>query len=194
MLDRHAFFHAQPLHQPRNPLGPENPHQIVFEREIEARRARIPLAARAAAQLVVDAARLVALGPDDVESALPDDAVVLGVGLLLEFLVAPLVIGARDAVEALEMEEIHELVVVDELLLALGQPLGNLIGQRPLAGHEFGVAAEENIRPAAGHVRRNRDRGLAPGLRDDLGLLRVILRVQDDVLDAAAPEQPRQPL
>src|SRR6185437_5107296 len=47
----------------------EDAHQIVFEREVEARRAGIALAAGAAAQLVVDAARLVALGRDDVQPA-----------------------------------------------------------------------------------------------------------------------------
>ena len=52
----------------------EDAHQVVFEREIEAARARIALATRAAAQLVVDAARLVALGADDVQAARLHDA------------------------------------------------------------------------------------------------------------------------
>ena len=48
--------------RPGDAVGPEDAHQVVFERQIEARRAGVALAAGAAAQLVVDAARLVALG------------------------------------------------------------------------------------------------------------------------------------
>ena len=92
------------------------------------------------------------------------------------------------------MEEVDELVVVDELLLALGQLLGDLVGERLLARHELGVAAEQDVGAAARHVGGDRDRALAAGLRDDLGFLRVVLRVQHDVLDAAQLEQLRQPL
>ena len=69
VLDRHALFHPQALHQARDPVRPEDPHQVVFERQVEARRARVALAPGAAAQLVVDAPRLVALGADDVQAA-----------------------------------------------------------------------------------------------------------------------------
>ena len=69
-LDHLAFLHAGHLQQP---LGAhriaEDAHQVVFHRQVEAARARIALAARAAAQLIVDAARLVALGADDVQAA-----------------------------------------------------------------------------------------------------------------------------
>ena len=59
----------QPVHQLRDALGAEQPHQVVFERQEEVRRARIALAAGAAAQLAVDAPRLVPLGADDVQAA-----------------------------------------------------------------------------------------------------------------------------
>ena len=36
VLDRHALFHAQALHQAGDAIGSEDPHQIVFERQIEA--------------------------------------------------------------------------------------------------------------------------------------------------------------
>ena len=81
VLDRHAFFHAEALHQPGDAVRAEDAHQVVFEREIEPRGAGIALTAGAAAQLVVDAARLVPLGADDVQAAEPDDFLVLGVGL-----------------------------------------------------------------------------------------------------------------
>ena len=69
VLDLLALLHAQRLHQPGDALGAEDAHQVVLERQVEARGARVALAAGAAAQLVVDAARLVALGAEDVEAA-----------------------------------------------------------------------------------------------------------------------------
>ena len=72
-LDRHAFFHAKPLQQVRHPLLGEDAHQVVFEREIETRGTRIALAAGASAKLVVDAARFVALGAENVQAAGRDD-------------------------------------------------------------------------------------------------------------------------
>ena len=83
VLDRDAFFHAEPLHQAGDAVRPEDAHQVVFERQVEARRAGIALAAGAAAQLVVDAPRLVTLGAEDVEAAERDHLLVLGLGLPL---------------------------------------------------------------------------------------------------------------
>src|SRR6266542_2529305 len=78
-----------------------------------------------------------------------DDFVVLDVGRFLVGGEDALVLGALDAVEAVEMEEVDELRIVHELLLPLGQPLDDLIGQRLLARHELGVAAEQNVGAAA---------------------------------------------
>ena len=63
--------------RPEMPLAAEDPHQVVLEGQVEARRARVALAAGAAAELVVDAAGLVALGADDVQAAEGDDLLVL---------------------------------------------------------------------------------------------------------------------
>ena len=79
-LDGHAFFHAQPLQQRADPLAREDAHEVVFEREEEARRAGVALAAGAAAELVVDAAGLVAFGAEDVKAAGRDDLIVFGFG------------------------------------------------------------------------------------------------------------------
>ena len=68
-LDGNAFFHAQPLQQVRDPLLGEDAHQVIFEREVEARGAGIALAAGASAKLVVDAARLVTFGAEDEQAA-----------------------------------------------------------------------------------------------------------------------------
>ena len=99
VLDRHAFFHAETLHQAGDAVGAEDAHQIVFEREVEPRRAGIALTAGAAAQLVVDAPRLVPLGGDDVQAAGVDDLVVLAIGLALERVGDALVGLARHAIE-----------------------------------------------------------------------------------------------
>ena len=64
-----ALLGAHPVHQLGDAVRPEQAHQVVFERQEELRRARIALAAGAAAQLAVDAPRLVALGADDVQAA-----------------------------------------------------------------------------------------------------------------------------
>ena len=56
VLDRHVVFHAEPVHDAADPLRAEAAHELVFERDVEARRARIALAAGATAKLVVDAA------------------------------------------------------------------------------------------------------------------------------------------
>ena len=69
MLDDLALLDAHALHQARDALAAEQAHQVVLERQEEARRARIALAAGAAAQLPVDAPRLVALGAEDVQAA-----------------------------------------------------------------------------------------------------------------------------
>src|SRR5262245_8987544 len=78
VLDRHAFFHAEPLHQAGNAIRAEDAHQVVFERQVETRRSRITLAPGAPAELVVDAARLVPLGAENVQASGRDDLVVLG--------------------------------------------------------------------------------------------------------------------
>ena len=61
-LDRLAVGHLQPLHDRAHAVAGKDAHQRIVEAEVEARRARVALAARAAAQLVVDAAALVPLG------------------------------------------------------------------------------------------------------------------------------------
>ncbi len=79
-LDGDALFHAEALEQGGDPLAGEDAHEVVFEREVEARGAGVALTAGASAKLVVDAAGLVALGAEDVKAAGVDDCVVLGLG------------------------------------------------------------------------------------------------------------------
>ena len=107
-----------------DPVAGEQAHEVVLGGEVEARLAGVALAAGAAAELVVDAPRLVALGAEHVQAAELDDAL-----------------------------------------------------------------AELDVDAAAGHVRRDRDRADLARVLDDLRLARVLLRVQDVVLDPGARQQ-----
>ena len=69
MDDRLALLEAQRLQHLVHALGTEDAHQIVLERQIEQRAAGVALAAGAAAQLIVDAPALMALGADDEKAA-----------------------------------------------------------------------------------------------------------------------------
>ena len=76
----------------------------------------------------------------------------------------------------------------------LGSFSASSFAERLLPRHELGVAAEQDVGAAARHVGGDGHRALAAGLRDDLRFLRVVLRVQHDVLDAALLQQLREPL
>jgi hypothetical protein len=78
VLNRHVLFHAQPLHQAGDALGPEDAQQIVFQRQVEPTRSGITLTTGATTQLVVDAARLVTLGAQDVQTARFADLLLVG--------------------------------------------------------------------------------------------------------------------
>ena len=68
VLYRLALFHAQGLHKTLHPIGGEDTHQVVFQRQVETRQARIALPARSAAQLVVDTPGLMPLGAQDMQA------------------------------------------------------------------------------------------------------------------------------
>src|SRR5260221_6994083 len=53
-----------------------------------------------------------------------------------------------------------------------------LVFQEMLAGEKFGIAAEQNVRAATGHVGGYGDRAFAAGLRDDAGFTLVLLGVE----------------
>src|SRR5207302_11390831 len=74
-LDGLLVVEAETGHETGDALRREDPDEVVLERVVEARRTRVALAAGSSAELVVDAARLVTLGPDDVEPAQPGHTV-----------------------------------------------------------------------------------------------------------------------
>ena len=85
-LDPLSFRHAQPFEDALDPRTGEDPHQVIFQGQVEAAAARVALAAAAAAELQVDAPCLVTLGADDMQAAelLDEFALLLHVLLLLD--------------------------------------------------------------------------------------------------------------
>ncbi len=147
-----------------HPLGAEDAHQIVFERDEEFGGAGVALTAGAAAQLVVDAPALVPLAADDKEPAGLDHGIVRRCDL-----------GPDGGLLRLALA-----------LLGDRREIG--------AQAHFEVAAELDVGAAAGHVGGDGHRARPPGLGDDVGFLLVIARVQHVVRDLVLFEQRGQRL
>src|SRR5260221_11751400 len=84
MDDRLALFQAEPRQHGVEPVGSEDPHQIVFQRQEELGATGIALAAGAATKLVVEAAgfmpfRTDCVGTPRVSVGLPRVAALSGV-------------------------------------------------------------------------------------------------------------------
>ena len=142
----------------------EDAQQRVLQRQVEARGARVALAAGAAAQLVVDAARLVALGADDVQAA---RATTLVVQLL------PLGAQLRD--RGLPCRRRRSASSASTASICL-----------------LDVAAQHDVGAAARHVGGDGDHLRAARLRHDLGLARVLLGVEHLVRQLVLVQQARR--
>jgi hypothetical protein len=79
--------------------------------------------------------------------------------------------------------QVEGLLIAEEDFLIRRKLLGHPLLQASLLGHELGVAAEQDVRAAPGHVGGNRDHSLTAGLRHDIRLALVLLGVQDLVLN-----------
>src|SRR5947207_2715573 len=84
-LDGHVLGDVEPLHDHLDRARPDPAHQLVLQRQVEARLAGVALPAGPAAQLVVDAAGLVPFGAQHVQPTGRDDLL----GLLLAELLLP---------------------------------------------------------------------------------------------------------
>ena len=62
MFDWLIFRHIKPLHDALYSVATETTHQVILERQIEARRPRITLAATASAKLIINTPRFVTFG------------------------------------------------------------------------------------------------------------------------------------
>ena len=167
-LDRHVLRDVEAGEEVLDHRGVEQPHQVVAEREVEPRLAGVALAAGPAAQLVVDAPRLVALGAEHVEAAELGHLVVLGRDLVLDRLDR---LGPRLLVVLRRLDRVEAA------------------GAQLVVGAELDVAAEHDVGAAAGHVGRDGDGTPAAGLGDDGRLAFVVLRVEHLVLDPALLQQ-----
>ena len=193
-LNGHVLGHVGLLHHAGDgvhAVAAEKPHEVVFQRQVELGGARVALAAGTAAQLVVDASRLVALGADDGEAAGFDHGVVLGGAHLLglgQGRGAILVRGCRCAF-LVGLGGVGRCRLVAQTAVRVEPALAQQV-----VGHDLGVAAKEDVGAAAGHVRGDGHGAHAARLRDDVRLALVVLRVQRLVLDAALVEQAREAL
>ena len=84
MDDRLVLLEAELGQHAVHAVRAENPHQIVLQRQEELGAAGIALAAGAAAELVVDAPRLVPLGAQNEQAAETDDLLALALSDFLE--------------------------------------------------------------------------------------------------------------
>src|SRR4051794_23338938 len=133
------------------------------------------------------------LGADDHQAAELDDLLLLGGALDLDLRQQLLVAGPRlRTVFAVVLWHLvdrpRQLEVVDHQLGAVA------LLEDLLAGEQLGVAAEDDVDAAAGHVRGDGDGTEPARLGHDLCLTRVLLGVEYLVLDAALAHHPGQQL
>ena len=170
-LDPLALFHAERFQDRFDPGTGEDPHQVVFERQIETAAAGVSLASAAAAELQIDTAGVMPLGADHVQAAEPPHDDSFGLHLFAFFDLA------------------------DQ-----GVPFGGghieprlVLGLQDGPRHRFGIAAQNNVGTAARHVGGDGDGPEAARLSDDLRFALVLLGVEHLVLDAALVEELAQP-
>src|SRR5205823_13850854 len=108
MRDDLAFLGARAIHDARDPVRAEQPHEIVFERQEKDALARIALTAGTPAQLAIDTPRLVPLGADDDEPAR---------GIFLAFVFLELLGGEIGFLEQLPEWSLARLDAAHETLL-----------------------------------------------------------------------------
>src|SRR5262249_3047385 len=141
----------------------------------------------ATAKLVVNATCFVALGPEDMQAANASHLIMLFVSLLLVAIedFVPL-IGGHDVLVARVVPECAFAVFLRTLDFALSgaQRLCDALLHALLLGHEFRIAAKQNVRTASCHVGGYCDHTFAPGLGDDFCFTLVIFGIEHYVFDA----------
>ena len=195
-LDGHALFHAQLFQQRGDPLLGEDAHEVVFQRQEESRSARVALAAGAAAQLVIDAPRLVPLRAQNEQPARPDHlfmfaADIRGVDLIH---LGPVAFGDFELLAlVIEAQESRGRNGVD-FALAYPQRAGLALLHQFLPGHEVGIAAQQNVCAAPGHVSGDGHHTQAARLSHDFRFPFMELRVEHHVTHAIALQDCAEPL
>ncbi|MPN20947.1 hypothetical protein SDC9_168326 [bioreactor metagenome] len=180
-LNGRVLVQIHPLHDTGNPVAAEQAHQIVLQGDIEPGFPGVALTARAAAELVVNPAGVVALGADDEQAACFPD-LFRHVGNLR--LVAGKGLG-------IPLPGVQNLLAVG---FGIAGGLANqLVGHTGFTQirlrHILGVAAQHDIRAAASHVGGHGDGAQLARLRDDLRFLLVVLGVEDAVGNALVAQK-----
>ena len=187
VLDGRVLVDLEGVHQAGDAVAAEQAHQVIFQAQVEAGSTRVALTAGTAAQLVVDAAALVALGADDEQAAcsahLLGFGIDLGLALGVQLIKAPAgrkdvgVLGVAVAV-GFGQQHLHRCRVGVLGLFGIQQVLAEVLLAHLGLGHELGIAAQHDIGTTACHVGGDGDGTLFTGLRHDLGLALVVLGVQ----------------
>src|SRR5208337_2901987 len=116
-----------------------------FERKVEARRARVALTSSPPAELIVNAARFMAFGAEDVQPAGLDHFAMfpVGVGLVACKNLVPLIGRNRELIARVVPNRAVGIVDLGfDLALRGADRLRNSLLHALLLGHEFGVAAK----------------------------------------------------
>ena len=184
VLDDLALLHAHRLHEPRDALGPEDAHQVVLERQVEAATSRGRPGGRRgrAAGCRCGATRAARCrGCRGRRRRRPPRA-----------RLAVCACAAPPAAASRRLRPLAPCARGTAVLLA--RPSIGASGSGPdlVLRHHLRVAAEEDVGAAAGHVGGDGDRALAARLRDDLGLALVLLGVEHVVRHAAPLEERRR--
>ena len=163
MLDRLAFRHLQLVHDGAQALTGKDAQQLVVKREVEARGTGIALTPGTTAQLVVDAARLMALGADDVQPPRSQHLLMHPLPFILHF----------------------------SHFRGFGLGTQRIVGQHRI-DILLDIAPQHDVRTPARHVGGNGDHARAPGLCHDLGFTGVLFGIEHLVRQLFLVEQGRQ--
>ena len=169
-FNRLSLLHAKRGENALHPVAREDAHEVVVEREEEPAGTGISLAARASAQLEVNAAGLVPFCPDDMQAPQFGD--------LPSLLVHPF--RFRD-------------LAGQGIPLALGDLQARGVGVLQLFPRRLvWVPPQDDVGAAARHIGGDGHSRESTGLGNDVGFPFVVLGVQHFVLDAPLPERPAQ--
>ena len=155
MLDRFAFRHFQLVHDGAQTLTSKDAQQGIVERQVEARGTGIALTTGATAQLVVDAARFVAFGTDDVQTAGSEHLIVRLLPFGTHFGDFRVAFGRR-----------QRFVVLDR------------------RSRLFDTATEHDVGTTTGHVGGDGDHTRSTGFNDDFCFAGMLLGVEHVVHQA----------
>ena len=186
IFDGGVLVQVELLHHVGDALTAEQAHEVIFQRDVEPGLAGVALAAGTAAELVVDAAGLVALGADDEQSAGGADLFGLAGDLRL-------VLGQLLGKQGPGGQNVG--VVGIGVAGGVHDDLFGITGLHQVGpGQVLGVAAQHDVSAAAGHVGGHGDGAQLAGLGHDLGFLLMVLGVEEVVGDALPGQQMAQKL